>query len=84
MPATAFAQSTGTVTTEEEATIVVTGTRTRDVGGLEVPDTTKAKAVVTQELIEQQAAGQTIGIRHPGRRQRCSSVPPLDAPAQRA
>ena len=60
MPATAFAQSTGTVTTEEEATIVVTGTRTRDVGGLEVPDTTKAKAVVTQELIEKQAAGQTI------------------------
>ncbi|HZB70068.1 MAG TPA: TonB-dependent receptor plug domain-containing protein, partial [Sphingomicrobium sp.] len=60
MPAAAFAQSTGTVTTEEETTIVVTGTRTRDVGGVQVPDTTKAKAVINQELIEKQAPGQTI------------------------
>jgi iron complex outermembrane receptor protein len=59
MPAAAFAQSTGTVETEEE-TIVVTGTRARDVGGFQVPDTTKAKAVIDQELIEKQAPGQTI------------------------
>ena len=31
-----------------------------DVGGIQVPDTTKAKAVITQELIDRQAPGQTI------------------------
>lgn len=56
MPAAAFAQSTGTVETE----IVITGTRTRQVGGIEVPDTTKAKAVVGKELINRQQSGQTI------------------------
>lgn len=58
----AYAQSTGTVATEEETTtIVVTGTRRADgVEGVGVPDTTKAKAVLTQELIEKQSPGQTI------------------------
>lgn len=59
VPAAAFAQSTGTVTTEED-TIVITGVRARDVGGVQAPDTTKAKAIITQELIEKQAPGQTI------------------------
>jgi iron complex outermembrane receptor protein len=58
MPATAFAQSTGTVTTEEQ--IVITGARTKNVGGVQVPDTTKAKAVITKELIDRQPSGQTI------------------------
>jgi iron complex outermembrane recepter protein len=58
MPAAAYAQSTGTVTTEES--IVITGARARQVGGIEVPDTTKAKGVVTKELIERQQSGQTI------------------------
>ena len=58
MPAAAYAQSTGTVTTEEE--IVITGTRARDVGGFEVPDTTKAKAVISKELLDHQQAGQTV------------------------
>jgi iron complex outermembrane receptor protein len=58
IPASAFAQSTGTVTTEEP--IVITGAKTRQVGGLQVPDTTKAKAVVTQELIAKQQPGQTV------------------------
>ena len=49
MPAAAYAQSTGTVDFEEEA-IVVTGTRTRDVGGIESPDAAKAKAV--RELLD--------------------------------
>lgn len=57
-PAAAFAQSTGTVTTEEQ--IVITGTRTRNVGGIQAPDTTKAKATITKELINRQQAGQTI------------------------
>jgi iron complex outermembrane receptor protein len=58
----AFAQSTGTVTTEEDTqTIVVTGTRRTDgVEGVVVPDTTKAKAQITQELIQKQSPGQTI------------------------
>jgi iron complex outermembrane receptor protein len=59
MPTAAYAQSTGTVTTEEP-TIVITGSRTVQVGGIQVPDTTKAKAVVTKELIGRQASGQTI------------------------
>jgi iron complex outermembrane receptor protein len=58
LPTAAFAQSTGTVTTEEQ--IVITGARSKQVGGYEVPDTTKAKAVIGQELIAKQAAGQTI------------------------
>jgi iron complex outermembrane receptor protein len=54
----AFAQSTGTVTTEEQ--IVITGARTRNVGGIQAPDTTKAKATITKELIDRQQSGQTI------------------------
>ena len=61
LPTAAFAQSTGTVTTEEEKEIVVTGTRSlQNVDGIAVPDTTKAKGLITQELIGKQSAGQTI------------------------
>ena len=60
-PTAAFAQSTGTTTTEEEKEIVVTGTRAyTGIDGVVVPDTTKAKALITQELIQKQASGQTI------------------------
>ena len=59
MPANAYAQSTGTVDFEEES-IVVTGTRTRDVGGIQSPDAAKAKAVVTQEFISRNGPGQTV------------------------
>jgi iron complex outermembrane receptor protein len=62
MPAFAFAQSTGSVDfedTEEEA-IVVTGTRVQEVGGVQAPDTSKARAALTQELISRQNPGQTI------------------------
>ena len=59
LPTAAFAQSTGSVEFEKE-TIVVTGTRTRDVGGVVAPDSPKAKAVLTQEIIARQNAGQTI------------------------
>ena len=56
MSSAGFAQSTGTVTTEEN--IVITGTRgPRNVNGLSVPDTTKAKAVIGQELIARQQPG---------------------------
>ena len=59
LPSVAFAQSTGTVETEKES-IVITGTRNKQVGGFQVPDTTKAKAVINQELIARQQPGQTV------------------------
>lgn len=59
MPSMAFAQSTGSIDFEEEA-IVVTGTRDQDVGGVKAPDTTKAKAVLGQEIIAKQNPGQSI------------------------
>ncbi len=59
MPATAYAQSTGTVEFEKDA-IVVTGTRTKDVGGIQTPNAPKAKAVVTQEMISRSGPGQTV------------------------
>jgi iron complex outermembrane receptor protein len=60
VPAMAAAQSTGSQETEKE-TIVVTGTRLNNgVGGVVVPDATKAKGVLTQEFIAKQAPGQTI------------------------
>ncbi|MGI8931294.1 MAG: TonB-dependent receptor [Sphingomicrobium sp.] len=60
-PTAAFAQSTGTTTAEEEKEIVVTGTRAyTGIDGVVVPDTTKAKALITQELIQKQSPGQTV------------------------
>jgi iron complex outermembrane receptor protein len=59
VPAAAFAQSTGT-TTFENQTIVVTGNRVKDVGGVNVTDTTKARSVLTQEFIARQQPGQSI------------------------
>ena len=56
MPATAYAQSTGSVEFDKEA-IVVTGSRTKDVGGIQTPDAAKSKAVVTQEMISRSGPG---------------------------
>ncbi|MBA3668258.1 MAG: TonB-dependent receptor [Sphingomonas sp.] len=58
MPTAAFAQSTGSVDFEKE--IVVTGTRTQDVGGIQAPDAPKAKAIITQQLISRSGPGQTV------------------------
>lgn len=58
-PATAYAQSTGTVDFNKD-TIVVTGTRVQQVGGIQAPDSSKAKAVLTQEIISRSNPGQTI------------------------
>lgn len=55
----AFAQSTGSQDFENE--IIVTGSRTNQgVAGVITPDTTKAKAVLTQAFIERQSPGQTV------------------------
>lgn len=59
LPEVALAQSTGSVDFEKD-TIVITGTRTREVGGVQAPDTPKAKVVLTQEIIARQNPGQTI------------------------
>jgi len=59
MPAAAFAQSTGTTEMEKE-TIVVTGTRAKGVGGVEVPPTTKTREVLNSEFIQRQVPGQSI------------------------
>ncbi|QIK77697.1 TonB-dependent receptor [Sphingomonas piscis] len=59
VPTAAFAQSTGTETTES-STIVVTGTRARGVGGVAVPDVPKTRSVLTQEILSRQTEGQSI------------------------
>jgi iron complex outermembrane receptor protein len=58
-PTAALAQSTGSQDFEQQA-IIVTGTRTQQVAGVQAPDTPKAKAVLTQEMIARQSSGQTI------------------------
>lgn len=55
----ALAQSTGSVDFEQ-GEIVVTGQVIRNVAGVQVPDTTKAKQVLTQEIIAAQAPGQSV------------------------
>jgi len=54
----AHAQSTGSIDFDDA--IVVTGSRTPDVGGIEVPASPKAKVEITQELIQRAPAGQTV------------------------
>lgn len=58
--APAFAQSTGSVDFEEENVIVVSGARATDVGGVDIPDTPKAKQVLDEEIIRRQRPGQTV------------------------
>ena len=57
-PGAAFAQSTGSIDFNNE--IVVTGQATTDVNGVEIPDTAKAKQVLTQDYISKQQAGQSV------------------------
>lgn len=59
MPSAAHAQSTGSVDFEKDE-IVVTGTRATDIEGIEIPDTPKAKQVLTEEMIRRQRPGQTV------------------------
>ncbi len=55
----AYAQTSGTADLEAKE-IVVTGTRTNGIDGKVVPNTTKAKAVLTSEFIQHQTPGQSI------------------------
>lgn len=59
MPAAALAQSTGAIDFENE--IVVTGATTPNgLGGVVLPETSKARGVLNQEFIERQVPGQSI------------------------
>lgn len=58
-PTAAVAQSTGSVDFNS-GEIVVTGSRATDVGGIEVPPTTKAQQVLDEEIIRRQRPGQTV------------------------
>ena len=57
--APAAAQSTGSLDFEDNV-IVVSGARSSDVGGVEIPDSPKAKVQLDSELIMRQVPGQTI------------------------
>jgi iron complex outermembrane receptor protein len=59
LAAPAAAQSTGSVEFEESE-IIVTGAFDRSVGGVEIPDTPKAKQVLDEEIIRRQRPGQTV------------------------
>ncbi len=58
LPVSAHAQSTGSIDFEDA--IIVTGALSSDVGGVEIPDTPKAKVQLDSELILRQIPGQTI------------------------
>jgi iron complex outermembrane receptor protein len=58
IPGAAYAQSTGSADLDQE--IVVTARGTKGVGGVQIPDTSKAKGVLTQEFIARQTPGNSI------------------------
>ena len=61
VPSAAFAQSTGTISAEEGDEIVVTGARERaPLQGIDVPDTPKARTVLTNEYLSTQNPGQSV------------------------
>lgn len=55
----ALAQSTGS-TQFDEGTIVVTGSAQRGIDGIQLPDSTKTKQVITQDMIANQRGGQSV------------------------
>ncbi|MPT47021.1 MAG: TonB-dependent receptor [Sphingobium sp.] len=59
MAGAAHAQSTGTIDFEQDS-IIVTGSLTKGVGGIEAPKSTKAKAVLNQEMIARAVPGQSV------------------------
>jgi iron complex outermembrane receptor protein len=60
LPGMAMAQSTGSVDFENDTNVVVTGTRSSDVAGVQIPDTSKTREVLTSEFIQRQTPGQSI------------------------
>jgi iron complex outermembrane receptor protein len=60
LAAPAMAQSAGSIDFEKEIVVTATRSTVQQVGGISSPDTAKAKAVLTQENIQRQTAGQSI------------------------
>ncbi len=58
--APAAAQSTGSADFDNENVIIVSGARSTDVGGVDIPESPKAKVQIGSELISRQNPGQTI------------------------
>jgi len=59
LPGAAYAQSAGSA--DFEGDIVITATKaSKGVGGVEIPDTTKARGVLNQEFISRQTPGNSI------------------------
>ena len=58
IPGAAFAQSTGSA--DFEGDIVITASTQKGIDGIQSPDTTKAKGVLTQEFIAKQTPGNSI------------------------
>jgi iron complex outermembrane receptor protein len=60
LPAVAHAQSTGSVDFEENVIVVTGSTLNQGVEGVVIPDTSKAKQVLTQEQLARNNPGQTV------------------------
>ncbi|MDB5675149.1 MAG: TonB-dependent receptor [Sphingomonas bacterium] len=60
IPAAAFAQSSGSVDMDQGDVVVTAARPTRGVGGVQIPEGTKAKGVLTQEFIAKQTPGNSI------------------------
>ncbi|MBW0145395.1 TonB-dependent receptor [Sphingomicrobium clamense] len=58
LPSAAFAQSTGSVDFEEA--IVITGAANQDIDGIQIPETSKPKQILGEEVLERQSPGQTV------------------------
>ncbi|BAV65579.1 TonB-dependent receptor [Sphingobium cloacae] len=56
----AYAQSTGSIDFDKEIVVTAAGNESAQVGGVAVPNTSKAKAVLTQEFIARQTPGQSV------------------------
>ncbi|CAN5226117.1 TonB-dependent receptor [soil metagenome] len=60
IPFAAFAQSTGTIDAENDIVVTASTSNSNGVGGVVAPNTSKARAVLTQEFIAHQTPGQSI------------------------
>ena len=60
IPAAAFAQSSGSVDMDQGDVVVTAARPTRGIAGVQIPEGTKAKGVLTQEFIAKQTPGNSI------------------------
>lgn len=60
IPGAAFAQSTGSVEMDQGDVVVTAARPTKGIAGVQIPDGTKARGVLSQEFIAKQTPGNTI------------------------